>query len=156
MTVATRIQSLLETAGVRYLVETHPLAFTAQEVAEATHVAGREMVKTIIAAADGSHVMLALPATARVDLPMLKRHLGAQAARLADEAEFARDFPDCELGAMPPFGKPYGLRLIASTALASDEEIVFNAGNHREVIRMSREDWERIAQPEWALFTAPR
>jgi len=156
MSVAARVQSFLEAAGVRYLVETHPQAFTAQEVAEVTHVSGREMVKTVIAVVDGRHMMLALPATARVDLTMLRHHLGAQAVRLADEAEFARDFPDCELGAMPPFGRPYGLRLIASTTLASDEEVTFNAGNHREVIRMSREDWERAAEPEWAVFTTTR
>lgn len=156
MTVATRLQALLETAGVRYLVETHPLAFTAQEVAEVTHVAGREMVKTVIAVVDGCHVMLALPATARVDLALLRQCLGAHEVRIANEAEFVRDFPDCEPGAMPPFGKPYGLRLLASSALASDEEVVFNAGNHREVIRMSREDWERLAQPQWGAFTTPR
>ena len=100
-----------------------------------------------------SAIMLAVPASVKVDFTMLKTVLGAKEARLAEEKEFARDFPDCELGGMPPFGSLYGLRMIASDVLRGDEEIVFNAGNHTEIIRMKREDWEYLTQPEWARFT---
>jgi len=153
MTVAVRLMSFLDAKSAVYRIEPHGRAYTAQEVAELTHVRGKEMVKTIIVVADGTHVMLALPATAKVDLTMLKYMLGAGDVRLAGEREFGQDFPDCELGGMPPFGSLYGLRMIASDGLRGDDEIVFNAGNHTEVVHMKRADWENLAQPEWGRFT---
>ena len=153
MTVAVRLKSFLDEKNAVYRIESHERAYTAQEVAELTHVRGIEMVKAVIVVADGAHIMLALPASAKVDMTMLRMSLGVKEARLAVEKEFEKDFPDCELGGMPPFGKIYGLRMIASDALRGDEDIVFNAGNHTEVIHMKREDWEYLAQPEWAKFT---
>jgi Ala-tRNA(Pro) deacylase len=155
MGLSRRLQQALEAKQVRFQMEEHDVAYTAQEVAAATHVRGKEMVKTVIVIADGKHVMVAAPASRRVDLPTLKKQLGAESVRLAEESEFAADFPDCELGAMPPFGNLYDLPLIAAEALREDDEIVFNAGNHREIVRMKRADWETITQPRWIRCTRP-
>jgi Ala-tRNA(Pro) deacylase len=100
-------------------------------------------------------VLAAVPSNCRVDIAALKTALGAGAVRLAEEREFIADFPDCEVGAMPPFGSLYSLRLLAAEPLRADEDILFNAGSHREAIRMKREDWERLTQPEWADFARP-
>ncbi|MGC8740069.1 MAG: aminoacyl-tRNA deacylase [Candidatus Sumerlaeaceae bacterium] len=153
MSIAHRLKQLLDSSNVGYKVEVHPPAFTAEEVAEAAHVSGYEVAKVVIVVADGEHVMVALPANHRIDLNALREALGANEVRLARESEFAAEFPDCEIGAMPPFGSLYGLKLLASEALQQDEKIFFNAGTHREVLRMERDDWERIAQPQWGQFS---
>lgn len=155
MTVATSLMMLLDDAGIAFSTERHNRAYTAQEVAQMTHVRGKEMIKAVVVVADGKHVLVALPASARIDLGKLQAVLHADDVRLAEEREFLHDFPDCETGGMPPVGKPYGLHLIASDAIRDDMEVVFNAGNHTEIVRMRREDWERAAKPEYAPITRP-
>lgn len=153
MSVAIRLKQLLDSSNIGYKVEVHPPAYTAEEVAESAHISGYDMAKAVIVVADGEHVMVALPANHRIDLQALRELLGAKELRLAHESEFAAEFPDCEIGAMPPIGSLYGLRLWASEALRQDETIYFNAGSHREIVQMKREDWERIARPQWGLFS---
>ncbi|MCX7626511.1 MAG: YbaK/EbsC family protein [Candidatus Sumerlaeaceae bacterium] len=153
MTVAIRLKQLLDSSQIPYKIEVHPPAYTAEQVAEAAHVSGYDMAKVVIVVADGKHVMIVLPANHRIELPALQALLGAKELRLAQEAEFANDFPDCEIGAMPPFGSLYNLPLIASEALRQDETIYFNGGSHREIVQMKREDWERVAQPSWGTFS---
>lgn len=155
MSIAARLKNFLDESKLPYRVEQHPIAYTAQEVAQATHVSGKAFAKTVIVVADGQHIMVALPASHRLDLAALKDYLGCQSVRLATESEFTSDFPDCEIGAMPPFGSLYSLRLLAATPLKEDETILFNAGSHREAILMKREDWERCASPEWGDFARP-
>lgn len=155
MPVASRLEKLLGQTHSSYKVLPHSRAYTAQEVAQLTHVHGKHMVKAVIIVADGQHIMLAVPASAKVDLEALRIKLGAKEIRLAEEREFSGDFPDCEIGAMPPLGNLYGLRLIAAEPLKRDAEVVFNAGNHLEIIRMKEDEWEKLAQPEWANFTLP-
>jgi len=153
MSVNQRLKSLLDTKHIPYKVEEHDVAYTAQEVAAATHVKGKEMLKSVILVADGKHILCAVPATRRIDLGALKKLVGAKSIRLAEEKEFASDFPDCELGAMPPLGNLYDVQLVAADPIKEDLEIVFNAGNHREIIRMKRADWETVAKPKWGRFT---
>ncbi len=153
MSVAKRVKEVLDREKIPYKVEEHDVAYTAQEVAAATHIRGKEMVKCVVVVVDGKHVLAAMPASRKVDWPALKKALGAQSVRLAEEKEFASEFPDCEIGAMPPFGTLYDLELLAADPLKTDDEIAFNAGNHREVLRMKRADWERAAKPRWATFT---
>ena len=153
MSAVARLKQLLDSANIPHKTEVHPPAYTAEEVAEAAHVSGYEMAKVVVVVADGQHVMVVVPASHRIDMQALRDFLGAQSVRLAQEAEFAAEFPDCEIGAMPPFGELYALRLVASDVLRQDESIYFNAGTHREIIHMKREDWERVAKPEWGTFS---
>jgi len=158
MTCRERLELLLVKQGVKFEVTAHPLAYTAQEVATVEHVSGYDVAKVVMAAVDDRLVMLVLPAPHRVDLEKVKRGLGATTARLAREDEFAKLFPDCDLGAMPPFGNLYGIPVYVDRTLTHDPKIVFNAGSHRETMTIAYADFERLVRPEvieFAISAAP-
>ena len=104
-----RLQQLLTERHVRFETIPHLRAFTAQETAESAHISGQELAKTVMAKLDGKLVMVVVPATRRIDFERLRRMAGAHSAELAHEDEFRDLFPDCEIGAMPPFGNLWGL-----------------------------------------------
>jgi Ala-tRNA(Pro) deacylase len=141
------LTDLLDREGIRYITIQHSRAYTAQEIAAAAHVSGKEMAKTVVTKFDGKPALVVLPAREKVDLEQLRESTGARDVELATEQEFASLFPGCELGAMPPFGNLYGLDTYVTKSLAADEEIAFNAGNHTEVIRMPYRDFERVVHP---------
>ncbi|MDP1830965.1 MAG: YbaK/EbsC family protein [Geothrix sp.] len=143
----TKVKEFLNTNGVPHQIIPHPVAFTATSVAGAAHIPGKEMAKTVVVDLDGQHVLAVVPATRKVDLERLRQATGALTAELADERAFLADFPECEPGAMPPFGNLYGLRVFVEPHLAADPEIAFNAGTHTEVIRMAYQDFERLVHP---------
>ena len=143
----TRLVEFLKTNGVPHQVIPHPLAFTATSVAGAAHIPGKEMAKTVVVDLDGQHVLAVVPAHRRVDLERLRLATDSYHADLCEEWEFSREFPDCEPGAMPPFGNLFGLDVYVEPHLAEDAEIAFNAGNHTEVVRMAYKDFERLAHP---------
>ena len=122
-------------------------AYTAQEIASIAHVPGKELAKTVMVKVDGKMAMAVVPASAKVDLEMLRAMSRAHNAELAQEWEFKALFPDCETGAMPPFGNLYGMRIYMDKSLREDEEIAFNAGTHRELIWLNRHDFERLTHP---------
>ena len=154
MDCKTRLEQYFRDNGVGYQIMTHPVAYTAQEVAAAQRVPGRQLAKVVIVLADGKAVMLAQPANSRIDFAKLKDVLDAQEARLARENEFADLFPDCDTGAMPPFGNLYDVLVYVDRALSEDVEIVFQAGTHRETMKISYQDYARLAQPTVADFAA--
>jgi len=135
-------------------VISHSLAYTAQGIAALTHIKGKELAKTVMVMVDGKLAMAVVPASFRVDLHRLKRYLGAEAVELASEPEFRHRFPDCETGSMPPFGNLYGMDVFADETLAEDKEIAFNAGTHRELVRMSFDDFQRLAKPTLIALAA--
>jgi Ala-tRNA(Pro) deacylase len=137
---------------VRYQLLTHVPAFTAHQVALVAHVPDSELAKTLLVKADAQYWLAVLRADQRVNNTMLKRALEAKHVALADEATLEGLFPDCELGAMPPFGKLYGLPVIVEHSLTEDDEIVFNACTHKESIKMRYADFERLANPIVAEF----
>jgi len=147
MSIATRVKDYLEQNKVPYSHCTHRLAYTAQEVAAAQHVPGREMAKTIILKTDSHFGMLVLPAVMKIDMKTLRDELPFVHLELATEKEFAELFPDSELGAMAPFGNLYGLPVYVDKSLAEDAEIVFNAGTHVDTIRIKFADFSRLTQP---------
>ena len=57
------------------------------------------------------------------------------------------EFPDCDTGAMPPFGNLYGMKVFVEQSLREDDEIAFNAGTHSELIRLTYADYERLVHP---------
>ena len=143
-----RLERYLREQGVAYELRHHPLAYTAQEVAASEHVPGRELAKTVIAkGADDRLVMVVLPATRTVHLGRLAAALGTEQARLAEERDFATAFPDCETGAMPPFGNLYGVPVYADRSLAADEHIVFRAGTHTDTLRVAYADFAKLVNP---------
>jgi Ala-tRNA(Pro) deacylase len=123
------------------------VAYTAQGIAALTHIPGKELAKTVMVMVDGKLAMAVVPASFRVDLFKLKRYLDAETVELASESEFRDRFPDCETGSMPPFGNLYGMDVFVDESLAEDKEIAFNAGSHRELVRMSYADYRSVVKP---------
>ncbi len=145
-----RLEAYLRDNKVPFEVHHHPLAYTAQAVAQTEHVPGKMVCKVVMAFADDHMVMLALPASYRVDLAKAAAAVGARDLRLAHEDEFATAFPDCEVGAMPPFGNLYGLPVYVDSALAEDERIIFQACTHTDTVAMAYVDYARTAKPKVA------
>ena len=143
----SKLRDFLDQQKIKYLVISHSIAYTAQGIAALTHTPGRELAKTVIVAVDGRLAMAVLPASQRVDLFKLRKHLRAESVELATENEFRDQFPDCETGAMPPFGNLYGMEVFADESLALDKEISFNAGSHRELVRMAFADFRGLVKP---------
>ena len=142
------LTKLLDGEGIRYITIQHSRAYTAQEVAAAAHVSGKEMAKTVVTKIDGKPALVVLPAGEKVNLDQLRADTGAHDVALATELEFESLFPGCELGAMPPFGNLFGLDTYVTKSLAEDDEIAFNAGTHTELIRMPYRDYERVVHPK--------
>lgn len=148
----SKLVEYLDQNDVRYVTQRHSKAFTAQEVAAAAHVPGRELAKPVMVKLDGRLSMAVLPASHQVQLERLARETGASQAELAEEKEFEGVFPETELGAMPPFGNLYGVPVFVDPSLEEDEEIAFSAGTHSEVVRMSYEDYRRLVGPQVKRF----
>jgi Ala-tRNA(Pro) deacylase len=151
---AAKLKDFLNREKVKFVSITHSVAYTAQEIAWITHTPGKELAKTVMVKIDGALAMAVLPASYHVDLSRLKAAAGASAISVATEREFRSQFPDCETGAMPPFGNLYNMTVYAEESLAADKEIAFNAGTHRELIRISYEDFNRLVQPVVCQFAA--
>lgn len=149
-----RLKEYLESNRVHYQAVSHSRAFTAQDVAESAHVSGKELAKCVMVRIDGKLAMAVVPAASRVDFDLLKLAAGASVVELADEKEFRDMFPECEVGAMPPFGNLYGMETYASIKLKEQPEIAFNAGSHTELIKLSYGDFERLARPKVANISA--
>lgn len=149
-----KLIEFLDNQGVKYVTIRHSKAYTAQEIAESAHLPGKELAKTVMIKIDGKMAMAVLPATERVDFDLLKAVVSTKNVQLAEESEFKNMFPECEVGAMPPFGNLYGLEVYAEKSLAEDQEIAFNAGSHTELFRLSYKDYERLIKPKMARFSA--
>jgi len=143
----TRLKAFLDTCNVQYVVISHSVAYTAQGIAALTHIPGKDLAKTVVVKIDGKLAVAVVPASSHVDLMRLKQATSASNVQLASEDDFREKFPDCETGAMPPFGNLYGMEVFVDESLSEDKEVAFNAGSHRELVRMSWADLERLVQP---------
>jgi Ala-tRNA(Pro) deacylase len=148
-----KLKEALDANRVKYVSIIHSKAYTAQEVAASAHVSGRIMAKTVIVELDGKLAMAVLPANRKIVLQDLREITGSDQVKFASEEQFQARFPDCETGAMPPFGNLYGMDVYVADTLAQNEEIAFNAGSHVEVIKLAYRDFERLAQPKVVSFT---
>jgi Ala-tRNA(Pro) deacylase len=148
-----KLKAFLDENDVRYVTIKHSSAYTSQEIASSAHVSGKEFAKTVIINKGGKLIMAVLPASYQVDFDQLKRNLGNENVTLASEAEFKYHFPDCETGAMPPFGNLYDMEVYVAETLTKNEEIAFNAGTHTELIKMGFADFERLVKPGIMRFS---
>jgi Ala-tRNA(Pro) deacylase len=154
MSLPSRLNSFLDSKQIHYESLAHTTSYTAQGVAAVMQISGKEMAKTVVlrAGEQGEETILAvLPGPRHVKLEKFSAAIG-KPVRLATELEFSSLFPDCELGAMPPFGSLYDLPVYVDESLAKDAEIVFNAGTHRDAVRMRYDDFLRIANPTVCSF----
>jgi Ala-tRNA(Pro) deacylase len=152
MAIPASIAEFLDRHHARYSPVSHPTAYTAQEEAAAAHVRGSEWAKSVVCMADDHPLLAVLPASCRVDLERLRRAAKADSLRLASEAEFKGLYPDCEVGAIPPLGPLFHQPVFVDDELTTDSEIVFNAGSHRDAIRMPYAEFERLVAPCVAEF----
>jgi Ala-tRNA(Pro) deacylase len=154
MKTLDRIIAFLELKDAHYKHDRHPLSYTARETARAEHVAPRSFAKVVVVHAEDGFAMAVLPADRIVDLDELRAAFGSRHLRLATERELDELFPECELGAMPPFGNGtiFELPVWVDGLLMAEETISFNAGTHRDVVQMSTEDWEQIVRPSVLAF----
>jgi Ala-tRNA(Pro) deacylase len=156
MTCRGQLERYLRMEGVPFGVHSHPPAFTAQAVVEHEHIPAQLMAKVVVVVADGELVMLVLPTSRRVDLALVSALLDAREVRLATEAELAAAFPDCEPGAMPPFGNLYGLPVYVDRTLAADQVIFFQVGTHTLAFSIAYADFSRLVAPGVAEFSHTR
>lgn len=142
-----RLKEFLDENYVKYINIVHSRAYTAQEIAEVSHIPGQNLAKTVIVKIDGKFAMVVLPAKDHISFAHLRQTLGALAVDLAMEEEFQGRFPGCEVGAMPPFGNLYDMPVYVSRSLTHDKRIAFNAGTHTELIELSYNDFARLVKP---------
>ncbi len=147
-----KLKEYLDKHQVPYITVTHSQSFTAQQIAASAHIPGKNMIKTVMVVVNGQMAMAVLPASYYVDFNLLKEITGEGNVRLASEMEFKDMFPDCEVGAMPPFGNLYNLEVYVAKVLTDDDEIAFNAGNHTEIIQMTYRDFEKLVHPRVMKF----
>jgi len=148
-----KLKEFLDQQGTKYVTMSHPVAYTAQEIAALTHISNKELAKTVIVKIDSALAMAVLPASYGVDLSLLRAATGARTVSLAKEAEFKDRFPECEIGAMPPFGNLYGMAVYVDESLTKDKDIAFNAGSHSELLQVSYAEFERLVRPTVLKFS---
>ena len=146
--LSPRLHHFLDERHAPYATLTHHRTVTAHDTATATHVGEQLFAKTVMLKIDGDMAMMVMPAAYRIDLTRLSRALGGSEVEIAQESEFKSAFPDCELGAMPPFGNLYGMPVYVDARLSGHPEIVFNAGTHTDAVRMPYAEFERLAEPQ--------
>lgn len=149
-----RLKEFLNSNKIKYTTISHSPAYTAQQIAASAHIPGKELAKTVVIKLDDKMAMAVLPASYKVDFALLKKAAKAKKAELASEQEFKDLFPECEVGAMPPFGNLYGMDVFVAESLTEDEEIAFNACSHKELIRMTFKDYEKLAKPKVIKFSS--
>jgi Ala-tRNA(Pro) deacylase len=145
MAIAHTVQDYMSEHGVRYDIVSHPLSHNSMETAELAHVPGRRLAKSVILEDEDGFVMAVLPSNCHVRLGALSRELN-RSLRLASERQLSALFSDCELGAIPPLGLAYGMTTVMDDRLAEQPEVYFEAGDHEQLIRMDREQFNMLMQ----------
>jgi Ala-tRNA(Pro) deacylase len=149
-----KLEAFLQERGIGYEKHAHPLAYTAQELANAEHVSGYLVAKPVVVKGAAGYTMCVLAAPKRVDLKRVADVLGEPSVRLASESEMTSLFPDCEIGAEPPVGALFGMKTIMDVQLKQDEYLVMQAGTHTDAVKLRRADWERLCAPVVAAIAA--
>ena len=153
MAVSETLRKFLASSKIRYTVARHPVAYTAQEIAAAQHVPGRQLAKSVLVKTERGAVLAVLPAIHLIDLKKLKAALGAKQLTIAKETDIKRQFPDIEVGAMSPFGNLYGVPVIVDRELGEAEEVVFNGGSHTETVKLRYRDFAALVHPKTGAFS---
>lgn len=155
MAISARLRMLLIKNRIRYTSHKHPTAYTAQEIAAAQHVSGKQLAKCVLVNTSNGFFLAVLPAVELVDFAKLKKLLRVKKLKLASESDIKRLFPDVEIGAMSIFGNLYSVPTIVDKALTEAEQIVCNAGSHTKTITLHYRDFEKVAKPKVGAFGLP-
>src|SRR6185436_3327721 len=149
------ISDYLAHAGVAWSRLPHPRAVTAQELAQSLHTSGHRVCKSVLVESDGQFWIAALSASRHVDLAALASVLGVRRVGICLEEQVASRFPDCEVGAEPPFGRLYGLETVVDHSVASEGSLIVRAGSHDEALLIDSDDFLWLEQPIVAPFSVP-
>ena len=152
MAISEKLKAFLHAATVKYTAAKHPVVYTAQEIAAAQHVPGRQLAKCVLVKTDRGPVLAVLPAVALIDLKRLKTLLGTKTLSIAKESDIKERFPDVEVGAMSPFGHLYDVPVVVDRVLGESEEIVYNAGSHTDTIKMRYRDFAALVKAKVGDF----
>jgi len=155
MSAVPWLKSTLDIAHAHYKESHHRKALTTQEMAQKEHVSGHQVAKTVAVKADERTIVLVLPASRKVSLGKVREVVGAEMVRLLSEGEIAFQFPDCEVGAIPPFRHWANVDLWMDDSLSSEQELLFHGGNHTDAICMPFSEWKEIANPKEGSFSIP-
>jgi Ala-tRNA(Pro) deacylase len=147
MNIPRRLIDCLNESKIGYETLQHPEAVTAQRIAQVEHVKGRHHAKVVMVKSGEAHVMVVLPADHQIDPEKAAKVIG-QGVSLDTEQEFKSLFPDCAVGAMPPFGNLYDVPTYVDKSLSGQDYIVFEAGTHTDAIKLSYRDYEKIVKPQ--------
>lgn len=152
MPIPHDLRSFLKEQHIQYRSLYHPSAYTAQQLAHVEHIKGQRIAKSVVLKAGDEFVLAVMPAAYKIDFGLMKKVVGKEELRLATETEIKQLFPDCEIGAIPPFGNIYRLKVFVDESLRANDEIIFSAGTHREAVQMRYDDFEKSVQPTVARF----
>ena len=155
MAISARLKASLDGAKVKYTAMKHPVVYTAQEIAAAQHVPGRQLAKCVLVNTDRGPTLAVLPAVQLIDLKTLKALLKVKTLTIAKEADITQRFPDVEVGAMSPFGNLYQVPVVVDRALGESDEVVFNAGSHTDTVKMRYRDMLGLIKPKTGSFGQP-
>lgn len=148
-----KVKAYLQQNKVNFVEIPHPLAYSARETSHVSQLSEKQFAKTVIVYIGNKLAMMVVPSNENVDFEALKKSLHQNDVTLASESDFSKQFPDCELGAMPPFGNLYGLEVYVEQHLTNNKEIAFNAGSHTEMIKLAYRDFEKLVKPNVIAIT---
>jgi Ala-tRNA(Pro) deacylase len=144
-----KVAEFLKDRHVSFEMVSHQETFESQRMAEALHVSGHEVAKTVLLRTSGGfkYVVAVLPASKSIDFDSAARLLGEEKLELASEEEICKCCPDCEMGVLPPFGSQFEMETIMDKSLLEDEEIFFEGNTHHEAVRMKLKDYRHLEEP---------
>lgn len=136
MTIANKLRQYLDREGIRYDVTSHPRTATTSESAEAAHIPGGWMAKSVVVHHELGYALAVVPSTHRVELGTLQEVLDKRLG-LATEGEVTTLFSDCEVGAIPPIGAAYDVPVILDESLGDTPHLYFEGGDHKSLVHVS-------------------
>jgi Ala-tRNA(Pro) deacylase len=145
MAIAITLKDYLENSGTQYDVVPHTYTTSSMLTAEAAHVSGDKLVKSVLLEDENGYVLAVIPATHHLELGRISRQLNRRLG-LATEAELENIFTDCDLGAIPPIGNVYGVEVIMDECLKDCNEVYFEAGDHIELVHMESDAFMELMQ----------
>jgi len=153
MAIPSRIRDFLDSENVSFEELRHAPAFTGQEIAHTLHLSGKRCAKTVALEGDGRLALAVLPASHRLNLQDLQSVMEVEHLEMLEESELSKFFPDCQPGAIPPFGRLYGMEVWVDQAVCDSEFVVFCAGTHEDCIRMKYSEFAKLTQPRICRFS---
>ena len=156
MNIAPSVQDYLAERQIGYELQAHARTASSLDTSRVAHVPPSRLAKAVVLKDESGYFVAALPSCNHIAGGKLGKARHRPAPRLATEWEVATLFADCDYGAVPPVGEPYGLPLIVDAALDAEPEVFFEAGDHEHLVHMTHGEFFRLtADAPRAHFTRP-